>query len=233
MRSEETKEQYWDRRRAEDALPEMQKKKETAREQCLKVCASYIEDMGIPSRTLAAANVAEQTQAVKAVIESGESEMLILSGGVGCGKSVAAAKWLIDYVRDEGQWSLSRSTDYEDNTIDYYYRPRGSAVWVSATQLSRIDHYDQEGVSKFTRCARLVIDDLFVEYMDAKGFYLSLLDEILNERYANQRATVMTTNFDAEHFKARYGERITDRIREAGRFFGCGSESMRRKKQVT
>ena len=229
MRDGESKEQYLERRRLEDERPEMIDLRTAAIEKCKRTCEMYIGKMGIPSRTLNAARSAEQTAAVKAVLEAGDSEMLILSGGVGCGKSVAAAKWIVDGIMDEKRWKLSRGVDYYDNTIEYYFQNNDASVWVSATQLSRIDHYDGEGIAKFTKCSRLVIDDMAVEYMDAKGFYLSLLDEILNDRYANKRATVMTTNFDAERFKERYGERIIDRIREAGRFYGCGSESLRRR----
>ena len=232
MRPGETKEQALERRRLEDERPEMQERREAAIAKCRSGCETCLAELGIPSRTLAAARSAEMTPSVKAVVGAGAGELLVLSGGVGCGKSVAAAKWLADFVLDEKRWKLLRAVDYEDNTIDYNYEfNRGSAVWESAARLSRIDHYDDEAISRLTKCDRLVIDDLFVEYMDAKGFYLSLLDEILNERYANHRATVMTTNFDVEQFKTRYGERIADRIREAGRFFGCGSESMRRRPQ--
>ena len=74
----------------------------------------------------------------------------------------------------------------------------------------------------------LVIDDLGAEFNDSKGFFASLLDELIDARYSHKLATIVTSNLDLEAFKTRYGVRIVDRIREAGRFVGCGAESLRR-----
>jgi DNA replication protein DnaC len=102
-------------------------------------------------------------------------------------------------------------------------------VWVTAAKLARWERYDEEAMNKLLRTPRLVIDDLGGEYLDKGGFYASLLDELINERQSSSRPTIMTTNLAAEAFKARYGERIVDRIREGGRFFECGNASLRRK----
>jgi DNA replication protein DnaC len=74
-----------------------------------------------------------------------------------------------------------------------------------------------------------VIDDLGSEYHDAKGFFQTLLDEIIDVRYAGKLPTVITTNLDAAGFAAWYGERIVDRVREGGRFIACGNASLRRR----
>ena len=73
----------------------------------------------------------------------------------------------------------------------------------------------------------LVVDDLGSEYNDAKGFFSALLDEVIDCRYGAKLPTVITTNLDSSGFSARYGARVVDRIREAGRFINCGNTSLR------
>jgi DNA replication protein DnaC len=63
--------------------------------------------------------------------------------------------------------------------------------------------------------------------MDSKGAYLSLLDEVVNTRYERLRPTVLTTNIDAQRFRARYGERITDRLNERSGFVVLAGGSLR------
>lgn len=214
------------RRKEEDSRPEMialfkQRESDSV--------YSTLSMIGVPGRALSFANKAEDTTAIRAITGLGSEGMLVLSGKVGCGKTVAAAKWILDYVMDKERWKATRVRGRDDETIDYKFTFFGSALWSSSSKISRIDHYSESEISDYKRCDRLVIDDLSAEYMDVKGFYLALLDEIINERYANKKGTVLTTNCDVVGFKEKYGERIVDRIREAGRFFGCGNESMRRK----
>jgi len=184
----------------------------------------YVDGLGIPARALEAMRgTREETKAIQA--STGALDFLVLSGGPGCGKTVAAALWISSYVSDHSLWS---------NESRLGLRPapsfHGSApIWVTAAKLARCDRYDENHMTKLLRTPRLVIDDLGGEYLDKGGFYASLLDEIVNERQAESKPTIMTTNLNAEAFKERYGERIVDRIREGGRFVGCGDQSLRRK----
>lgn len=125
--------------------------------------------------------------------------IVVLSGGVGCGKSCASARWAVEK----------------------------SAKFVTANELARVSPYE-EGAVDLSKATHLVIDDLGCEYLDPKGFFLSNLDGLINDRYSNDRPTVITTNLDEEGFR-RYGERVLDRIRESGRFLKVGGKSMRRK----
>jgi len=180
---------------------------------------SLVDRMPVPSRAKdAAKGKIEQTEAVKASL--GSTDFLVLSGGPGCGKTVAAVAWVIAYVRDKALWSK-----------DICDQPRFSAggpIWVTAARLARWERYDEDAMRKLLSTPRLVIDDLGGEYLDKGGFYASLLDEIVNERQSEGKPTIMTTNLNAEAFKVRYGERIADRIREGGRFVECGSASLRK-----
>lgn len=138
--------------------------------------------------------------------------IVVLSGLPGCGKTTAAAWWLLQ-PRERVP-----------------YVGTSSARFIDATGLARWPKYDNAEMLKLTRSRALVIDDLGVEYADKKGAYSSLLDEVINSRYSAELPTVITTNLPGAEFKARYGERIADRIREAGRFVELGGESLRGKR---
>lgn len=166
-----------------------------------------MDRIGIPARYRFVADpeaVIDETQAIAAV--QGGAELLVLSGAAGSGKTAASCWWLMQ-------------------------SPRGvrDPRFTTAARLARLSKFDSEAMGEVLRAGRLVIDDLAVEYSDEKGFFLSLLDEIVNERYAEKLPTLITTNIDAATFKARCGERIADRVREAGRFVSLDNPSLRRR----
>jgi DNA replication protein DnaC len=127
----------------------------------------------------------------------GDATITCLSGNPGTGKTIAACEWLLS--REDG-------------------------LFVTASGLSRID---RALVSRVLKAPALVLDDMGTEYLDPKGFVLSLLDELMDYRYRSLLPLVLTTNLDIESFKARYGARLVDRIRGAGRFVRIGGASMR------
>lgn len=183
--------------------------------------------IGIPGKDLALFRNGgvEETEAVRALAKP--EGITVLSGGPGTGKTTAAAWWLYREAIDDAYWKPR-----DERYFEFTPKHQGhSSMWLTAPAFSRWPHYDEEKVRKLLRIGHLVIDDLGAEYLDEKGFYLSLFDEVINERYqAAGTVTVMTTNLDAAGFKKRYGERIADRIREVGRFLSVGNVSMRGKK---
>ena len=102
----------------------------------------------------------------------------------------------------------------------------------SGTRLASVNGYNSE-FEKLAQVSLMVLDDLGIEYLDKNGNFLQRLDEIMDERYSNYRKTIITTNLNSEDFKARYGERIADRIREGfghgGAFMELSDKSMRSK----
>jgi hypothetical protein len=179
-----------------------------------------LEAAGVPGRALEVAMSGDLHPTAALAAVAGSAHSLILSGGPGCGKTVAAAERIRQHVADPESWGAAGEPREPRFT--------GAApVWTSAAQLARADRYRGDAVGRFTAAPLLVIDDLGVEYVDAKGFFASLLDELIDARYAAMLPTLMTTNLDAPTFRGRYGERIADRIRECGRFVGCGSASLR------
>jgi DNA replication protein DnaC len=135
-----------------------------------------------------------------------DSWCLVLGGTFGVGKSHAAAVAVRDRYYDTGIYSR---------------------CWWSAAEIARAGNYDREAFEEITR-GFLVIDDLGAEYGDRSGSFLSQLGDIINERQSNERKTIITTNLDASPFKARYGDRIIERIREGGVFEGVGGPNLRR-----
>ena len=167
---------------------------------------SRLEKAGFPLRALRAAEKADEKRSAIARIRDWRPEdksTLVLSGPAGCGKTVAAAWWAI--------------------------RQSASPSFVRATTFAASSRYDRETRDAWFEAPALVLDDLGTEYLDAKGSFLVDLDELLDVFYGGAKPLLITTNADADAFKARYGERVTDRVRECGQWFAMRDPSMRGK----
>lgn len=164
-----------------------------------------IADLDLPERALALleAGTVRQTEAISVLAKP--AAIVVLSGTPGCGKTVAAAKWLYDFAQ----------------------KTQRAGFWLTASRLARWPRYSDHDMERLLKPPRLVIDDLGTEFLDEKGSFMATLDEVLNERYAHKRATIITTNLNLAAFKLRYEERIVDRIREDGRFVSLASPSLR------
>jgi|TARA_Y100000296_G_C5153464_1_gene247682 DNA replication protein DnaC len=174
---------------------------------------------GVPERILAnLGNISGlvNTKAKKAVsnfvMQPRDAWCLVLSGGKGTGKSTAAAVWLYENTPTEAPSYKSR-------------------YWWTGTRIARTNGYNKD-YEKMLESQYMVIDDLGIEYLDKNGNFLQRLDELMDERYSNFRRTVITTNLNAEAFKERYGDRVSDRLRESfsagGQYVEIPEESMRK-----
>lgn len=147
-----------------------------------------------------------ECEALMAVREfvKGKKTTLILAGGVGLRKTGSAC-WALTqkpgvFVTADEALRLSTSRIVED--IEAWRRARNAQV--------------------------LVVDDMGGEYSDDKGWSVKVFNGLLDHRYSSGLKTIATTNLQRERFAADYGERITDRIRETGRWLTLGGQSVRR-----
>ncbi len=153
-----------------------------------------VERAGWPRHAVAEAQRADETRpclAGMAAIHAAKDPpwLVVISGRVGCGKTVAAAWWAI--------------------------RQAPIVEFVSATEYLQASRYDGSR-ARWRLAEALVLDDIGTEYLDERGSALVDLTDLVNEFYSRKRSLVMTTNLEAEAFKARYGDRVADRIREIG-----------------
>lgn len=129
--------------------------------------------------------------------------ILVLSGPAGVGKTVAACWWA--------------------NQCDRL------PTFMRASEFATISRYDEEARALWQKAHGLILDDLGAEYLDPKGSFLVDLDEMIDTFYAEKTDLVITTNCDKATFKARYGNRIVDRLAEAGTWLTVTGASKRQR----
>lgn len=168
-----------------------------------------LQGAGVGSRAAKAwAGSLKGTEAIKAVREwlNGDVCFLLLSGDVGCGKTVAAVEAI--------------ATHY-------------GRFW-RAADASRLGAFGSEAGEELARmrsASLLVLDDLGTEFL--ADVWHANFDALVDYRYSEKKRTLLTTNLAPELFRERYGTRVADRIRHDGTVFRCGSTSMRRQQTPT
>lgn len=125
--------------------------------------------------------------------EDDDRRIRILSGGVGCGKTWAAVRWLGDHG------GLS-------------------PMFLRCSAFEAAGRYDKELRRAWQTCSALVLDDLGAEYQDGKGNLMADLDELFDTYSTRKARLIVTTNIDPTDFKARYSARILSRLRESARW---------------
>jgi len=129
---------------------------------------------------------------------------LILGGKVGTGKSFAADKWLLSH---------------EPTRLS----------WVSSGMLADYKYNEYNLFKEFYGRPYLVIDDWGTEYDTDKKTVMSIFRLLLDQRHANQLATIITTNMTGDEIKQRYNDpRIRDRLRQGLFVFSDRKKSLRK-----
>jgi len=158
----------------------------------------------------------------------GDERHLLLSGGTGAGKSVAASRALSVSVRRAGY------ANYDSCA----WSERG-ALWLPFGELCRLSDYedaDKNTLRFAQRVPMLVLDDV------GTGDAVALtprerqrLEELADHRDDPERRTVWTTNLsikrapDAPSEFGRFvGSRVSSRIARSVRAVDCGKQDMRR-----
>jgi DNA replication protein DnaC len=163
---------------------------------------------GVPEKDTKAilGKMLDSGDAMRAVRNHREG-ILVLAGPPGSGKTTAAGFWCA-FCQSPTSKLLSR-------------RPVFPPLFLKAAWLARTNRYDHGAMMRIERARMFVLDDLGTEYRDEKGSFQATLDTVLDARYDNRLPTIITTNSNVAQFKIDYGERIADRIREAGKFINC------------
>lgn len=175
-----------------------------------------LQDWGVPERFRSVIrNGCSPTPAVTRVREwaAGDGWCVVLAGGFGVGKSVAAALWLRERARHVG--------------VNHARARR----WWTAAELARVGNYDAQAFDALAHASSLVIDDLGAEYRDVGGSFVALFGDLITARHGSLRKTVITTNLNADDLRERYGERVTERLREGGGLVGLVGPNLRRATQ--
>lgn len=142
------------------------------------------------------------TSTKRTIALTGRESLLVLGGPNGTGKTVGAS------------WGLSRK----------------GGMFVRAADLCRVsDDADNDPDRIAARKSLLVVDDLGQEHVGGSDFALSVIDRVLGARYDSARPTIVTTNLNEKALEERYGDRLVDRLAEAGAFVPCAGKSLRRK----
>lgn len=163
-----------------------------------------LEMSGIPRGVRAVLGGAfEATEATQVVDEwlAGTKRLLLLSGGVGTGKSVAAG----------------------------YAIKRSPGRWMHASEIAKAARFENDDRMRELKGARLlVVDDLGSEFNDASGWGRAHLTTLLLERYEDNLRTIITTNMDGKQWGAYADQRIRDRLVGDGTARVIGGKSKRR-----
>jgi len=197
---------WWERRDREVA--ELRAKENAGGElERMRRRASLLRDNGFPDESLYGALLTKprETTALKHARQFSQmaSTMLVLAGGVGVGKTTAAA------------WSALKHEDA---------RPG----FLRASELERRGRYDKKLDEWVKDKTSLVLDDLGAEVLDGKGVFVSLLDELIDRFYSARTILLLTTNLTSTSIAERYGARAASRIGQRACWGECGMCDLRR-----
>lgn len=151
---------------------------------------------------------------------------------------IEVLKWLImdeSFKGDlhRGIWIIGEKGTGKSLTMEIFIEMLRHANKIVANYTSlQIVRIFEEGLPKDRLfVSPLYIDDLGTEQPEVKVFGTPVMPvyEVLNERYASKRfMTFVTSNLDPGQIKERYGDRISDRIREMFNVMVMTGESRRK-----
>lgn len=188
---------------ARAATDEAERKRNQSAEQ-----RAYLRGIGVPELVCDTVMAGPRLTRAMALLSrvSARRPILVLSGGNGCGKTVAAASFALA-------------------------RMPGSR-FVTAEKLGRLRtgwRDDREMLEAIETCKALVLDELGEE----EGDLCRRFRHLLAERAGNRLATVVTTNLTRDQFRKRYEEpttndsRLWSRLHESGHYEEISDPDMR------
>lgn len=192
----------------------------------------HVHRCGAPERTVREVSrdlLADTTALQKArTWMAGDESHLLLSGGTGAGKSLAAA-WTLRLAKRIAAWGHLGELEWDEN----------GAMWMPFGKLCRLSAYDEVDQYALRRAHRvriLVLDDVGTGDADTlKAHEKQRLEELADERDAEGRRTVWTTNLgirpagtSPSPFAEYIGRRAYSRLVRSVCAVDCGNRDLRR-----
>lgn len=147
-------------------------------------------------------------QIARWLIDPNGTPGLMLCGLYGNGKTTLAIAlaWLIGYVTE-------RELGYSNRANVKFYTAKDICRLCAASEKFK-EQYDQ--YESIFREPMIIIDELGEEPREVMvyGMIHTPLIDLIGERYAQQRMTIITTNLNVDELNKKYGERIYDRFTE-------------------
>ncbi len=84
---------------------------------------------------------------------------------------------------------------------------------------------EQDAIDKFVKPKVLVIDEIGMQY--ESNTEMQFLTEIINDRYNQEKQTILSGNLTVIEMQEILGDRVIDRFKESGRVLVCDWESYR------
>lgn len=176
----------------------------------LRTQGAKLERSGVGQRSLEAAANPQPSEALSVVqrwLPDASLTWLVLCGDKGTGKSVAAT------------WAVREAI-----------RSGGTAAFLRASELAKLSGFDA-GAAELEHLKRvhlLVLDDVGTELLTDHA--RAQLHELADHRHENYARTILTSNLRWKGaLETRLGERIADRVAQAGRIVQIAPErSLRR-----
>ncbi len=180
-----------------------------ADERLVRHLEGFVMKAGLSERDVAAAKAPADGEAMSAARTwwaQGDTRKawLVLLGGVGTGKTVAASWLALEALRD-GQ----------------------TAAYVRSSALARVSSFDEGRIEldRLKRVGLLVVDDVGAEHLT--GHAAATLNDLFDTRHAQRRHTVVCANLEGKQLAERLGERLADRIRSDSMRVMLRGKSMR------
>lgn len=149
---------------------------------------------------------------------------LIMIGRNGTGKSMLCSIILQELIRNNPD---------DKNGYESYKRLYTEAIklvrLIKKTWNKNSEIDEQDAINKFIIPEVLIIDEIGVQY--GSPTEAQFITEIINDRYNQKKATILSGNLTIEEIKGLIGDRVIDRFRDDGKVLVFDWNSYRGKKE--